>query len=217
MRNLKFVVPVAALSAILGISAASAADLPMKAPAMVAVAPVDTWTGWYVGVNGGGVWGHTDTGVSINRPNNFFNPLNEATVAAVGSNRVNNSGGLAGGQVGYLWQAGRAVFGLEAAIDWMNAKGSISTAGVYPQNVPVTFGFNERVSTDWLFTFLGRVGFDAGGWMPYVTGGLAVSDLKYTNVFTDNFYPSTGTANFSQTKVGYAVGAGAEWKFNIKL
>jgi outer membrane immunogenic protein len=41
-----------------------------------------------------------------------------------------------------------------------------------------------------------------------------VSDLKYTNVFNDNFYPSTGTANFNQTKVGYAVGAGAEWKFN---
>ena len=61
MRNLKLVVSVAALSAILSISAASAADLPMKAPAMVA-APVDTWTGWYVGVNGGGVWGHTNTG-----------------------------------------------------------------------------------------------------------------------------------------------------------
>jgi outer membrane immunogenic protein len=208
------VVSVAALSAILSISAASAADLPMKAPAMVAVAPVDTWTGWYVGVNGGGVWGHTNTGVSINNPNTFFNPLNEPTVVAVGSNHINNSGGIAGGHVGYLWQSGKAVFGLEAGLDWMNAKGSIATAGIYPQNAPVTFGFNERVSTDWLFTFLGRVGFDAGGWMPYVTGGLAVSDLKYTNVFNDNFYPSTGTANFNQTKVGYAVGAGAEWKFN---
>jgi outer membrane immunogenic protein len=212
VKKLAFAAAMFALCA----TAASAADLAArpytKAPVMVE--PVSDWTGFYIGINGGGVWGRTNTGVSIGDPNTFFTPLNEPTVAAVGSNRINNSGGIAGGQVGYLWQAGKAVFGLEAAFDWMNAKGSISRAGIYPQNAPTTFGFNETVSTDWLFTFLGRVGFDAGGWMPYVTGGLAVSDLKYTNVFTDTFYPSSGTATFSQTKVGYAVGAGAEWKFN---
>lgn len=214
MRNLG--ISLAAVSAIFGIGAASAADLPARtySKAPVAVAPVENWSGWYVGVNGGGVWGNASTGLSISPNNTFFNPLNQPTVIAVGSNRINNSGGVAGGQIGYLWQAGPAVFGLEAGLDWMNATGSVASTGIYPQNQPIGFGFAEKVSTDWLFTFLGRIGFDAGGWMPYVTGGLAVSNLKYTNVFTDNFYPSVGTASFSQTKAGYAVGAGAEWKFN---
>jgi outer membrane immunogenic protein len=76
------------------IAPALAADMAVKAPAP---APVYNWTGFYIGVNGGGVWGRTDPG--------YFNGT--AFVASIASQlqqaggpNFNNSGGLAGGQIG---------------------------------------------------------------------------------------------------------------------
>ena len=65
-------------------------------------------TGFYVGVNGGGGWGRTDW---------FFN------VVGTTANH-DSSGGLAGGQIGYNWQTGPWVFGVEADGDWANINGS---------------------------------------------------------------------------------------------
>ncbi len=79
-------------------SSAFAADLPThKAPpqAPVVYAPPFTWTGFYVGVNGG--WGFGDLSNS-----NFSAP----------------SGGLLGAQAGYNYQMGQFVAGLEADLDW---------------------------------------------------------------------------------------------------
>ncbi len=85
---------------------ASAADLgraPRVAPAPV-YAPVYSWSGFYLGVNGGGGWGDsTWTGVSSN---------------------FDTSGGLFGGQAGYNWQFGQTVLGLEGDIQWSGIKGS---------------------------------------------------------------------------------------------
>jgi outer membrane immunogenic protein len=197
---------------------AYAADMPVKA---LLVAPISaSWTGWYVGINGGGVWGTADTSVSFSPGGgNNYAPISggSAIVVATGSNRINNSGGLVGGQFGYLWQNGRFVGGLEAAFDWMNARGSsVNTAG-YTQggSIGQTFTFSDRVSTNWLFTFLARAGFDMGGWYPYVTGGLAVADLKFNGTFVDSFFdPGKGLVSINQARAGFAVGGGAEWRFN---
>jgi len=95
MRNSKLIVSaIVALSAILGVTAASAADLAAapraysKAPVVVPP-PVYNWTGFYIGINGGGGWGQT---------NWLF------TTALTTANH-STSGGLAGGQIGYNWQA----------------------------------------------------------------------------------------------------------------
>jgi len=97
----------AALVALAGL--ASAADLPpgptpyYKAPAFVP--PLYTWSGFYLGVNGGGGLGRSawDT-----------------------TNAFNISGGLVGGTIGYNYQFGHAVVGAEGDIDWSGIKGSTS-------------------------------------------------------------------------------------------
>ena len=90
---------------------ASAADLPRgsapyRAPAYVAQY---NWTGFYLGINGGGAWGDSDwNGVAVsNRP----------------------SGGMIGGTAGYNWQGAGSpwVFGLEGDIDWTNIKGTFTS------------------------------------------------------------------------------------------
>ena len=113
---------------------AFAADMPVKAPAAI-VAPASSWTGWYIGINGGGVWGNTDPSVTNIGPNSFFALANIPAVTANGSQNFRNSGGLVGGQIGYLWQTGPAILGLEIGLDWMGIRGSASNG---PTLYPVT-------------------------------------------------------------------------------
>src|SRR5437763_6476458 len=87
--------------------AALAADLPSryapqpyKAPIY---SPVYSWTGFYLGINGGGGWGRSQWD---------------------GINKFDVSGGVVGGTIGYNWQFGQAVVGAEGDIDWSGIKGS---------------------------------------------------------------------------------------------
>lgn len=195
-------------------SLAFAADMPVKAPPPAPVAPV--WSGFYVGLNGGGAWGRTSTDLATTNgtvPFGFFDTANIPGVNAAGSNRINTSGAIAGGQIGYLWQNGKVVLGVEAAFDWTNLNGSRTTTQAYFDN-PNIFSVYQNPHSDWLFTFLGRVGFDLGTWYPYITGGAAVANLRYGFNYTDNFFAAgcACAASFSQTKIGAAVGGGLAWR-----
>src|ERR1700675_3188824 len=91
---------VAAIAAMLG-TPALAADMPLKAPPPPP-APVWSWTGCYIGINGGGLWAHKDwtseTAGTVGLP--------------IGSHDLNS--GLFGGQVGCDYQfSGRFVIGIQ--------------------------------------------------------------------------------------------------------
>ena len=189
---------------------AYAADMPLKAPPPP---PAPTWTGLYIGINGGGVWGKTDTGVTmVNCP--FIAPNECVQDVALGSNAISNSGWLAGGQIGYLLQAGSVIGGLEASFDWFKATGSALNSAPVGGVFAGSNNWAENASADWLALFLARVGVDMGAWFPYVTAGLAVANLKYSVAFLDT-NSNTGTvASFSQVKVGPAAGLGVEWRWD---
>src|SRR6478609_3273115 len=91
---------------------ASAADLYTKAPPPP-IAAVYDWSGFYVGANGG--WG------SSHKCWDFVTPAG-AFVTAEGCHDA--TGGVAGGQIGYRWQTGTWVFGLEGQGNWADLKGS---------------------------------------------------------------------------------------------
>src|ERR1700728_99441 len=131
---------------------AGAADLSVaplyKAPP-VEVTQAYNWTGFYLGVNGGGGWGHS-----------FWS----AQPAG-----VNLSGGLVGGDGGYNWQVGHVVLGVEGDVDWSAFQGSRTST-------PCPVGCTT--SDNWLSTVRGRVGYAFDRFMPYATGGLAVGDIR---------------------------------------
>src|SRR5262245_33650094 len=87
--------------------AAVAADLAVKAPPIV---PVFSWTGVYVGVNLGVGWGRK----------NWSDPF----PPPVAGDQLNIGGAIAGGQIGFNYQVGAAVWGLEADADWANIQGT---------------------------------------------------------------------------------------------
>lgn len=161
----------------LGTVSASAADIQRRVavPARTSTVVVEqayNWTGSYVGLVGGYGWGNSS----------FSAPL--------ASNSSNLSGGTFGGTVGYNWQVNQTVFGLEGDIAWSNIRGSGACGAL-----------SCSVRNNWLGTARGRLGFAAGNFMPYVTGGLAFGDIK-TSV--------SGFSDASSTKAGWTLGAGVE-------
>ncbi len=105
-------------------SAAFAADLPtMKGPPPFVAPPVFTWTGFYFGGNVGYGWASA---------NNTQVPGPDALSFGANPFRINNqpSGVLGGGQIGYNWQTGAFVLGVEADLDASGISGSRTLSGL---------------------------------------------------------------------------------------
>ena len=140
--------------------------MPSRAPVYKA-APMTVsynWTGWYAGVNVGGVWGSTNTTANLN-----FAP----EIAVAGTVNLRGSGFTAGGQLGYNWQFNNIVTGLEADIGYtsINASRSAPVPGFVNQ-------VDQSFKSNWLGTFRGRLGLAWDRSFLYVTGGLALADVN---------------------------------------
>jgi outer membrane immunogenic protein len=100
-------------------------------------------------------------------------------------------GALLGVTAGYNWQMNQIVFGVEGDISWSDVSGS----------GPCGAGTRCAVDNNWLGTARGRLGWAAGQFMPYVTGGLAFGDIDVRR---------TGFGSNSSTEVGWTLGVGVE-------
>lgn len=172
-----------ALSLVVVGSSAYAADLPRKAPAYTPVtpAPVYIWTGFYVGLNAGYGWASTDA-------------------TAAGSDL---DGFVGGGQVGYNWQSGNWVFGVEG--DFQGSAQDTSSTGLLGVT-PITV--DQEIP--WLATLRGRLGYAWGPWMLYATGGAAWADYKLSVT------GPLGTVDDHTTNFAWTIGGGVEWMFAPK-
>ena len=189
--------------------AASAADMPVKAPAYVSVY---NWSGFYAGVNAGVGFGRASTSTdTVFSPTGYFAATSVPAISAAGSQSANKAGFTGGVQIGYNWQTNNTVLGLEADFGYMGLRASQSAGAVYPCCAPTAFVVSSTAKTDWLMTLRPRVGFTSNNWLLYVTGGLAVGQVKGDFNFTDTFAAATESASISKTKVGWALGAGVEY------
>src|SRR5690349_8437562 len=152
--------------------AASGADLAArpytKAPP-VPIAAIYNWTGFYVGVNGGGGWSHKCWDV--------YNTGTPVPVTPEGCHDA--TGGTVGGQIGYRWQASNWVFGVEAQGNWADLKGSNTS-----NNLGFATAYTNRTRVDSIGLFTGQVGYAWNTFLLYVKGGAAVTHDKY-DAFTN--------------------------------
>jgi outer membrane immunogenic protein len=181
------------LMALAAAAPASAADLAArpytKAPPPV-VAPIYDWTGFYIGANGG--WGQA---------RNCWDFLT-ATGAIVHDGCRDGSGGVVGGQIGYRWQTGSWVWGVEGQGDWANLRAS----RVSLINPLVT----ERAKVDGIGLITGQIGYAWNAALLYFKGGAAVTGNRFDVFSTLN---GVGLAAVSSTRWGGAVGVGFEYGF----
>jgi opacity protein-like surface antigen len=162
-----------------------------KAPAAQAVY---NWTGFYIGGYAGAAWGFTNW--TFADDGDTTNPR--------------YAGFLGGGEIGYNYQLGKWVFGVEAGTGWTNAHGA--------RPCPNGFFFNCEMSLSWLSTATARVGY--AFWdrlLVYVKGGAAVAQDRANLVCSTDSQPTIvplvgcPSQSNSQTKVGWTVGWGSEF------
>lgn len=232
MRNLLIAAIAVTVAAAGSASAADIAARPYtKAPPIVA-AP--TWAGGYIGLNAGGAWGEGSPAFSdpFTTAGNIFAvcgaPAGAVVPAPVGGLSANCGRGssfIGGGQVGYNWQSGTWVYGVEADGAWQHlVNRSFTRFGSNPTGgAPMGSVANDtaylRSELNALGTFRGRIGYAPSTWMVYVTGGLAVGGVN--NSVTEILAPGNACVSAANCrlsvddsiKAGWTVGAGAEWLF----
>jgi outer membrane immunogenic protein len=196
----------AAFASLLAATNAFAADLPVysKAPA---VAAVYDWTGLYIGTNLGYSWGRGSTdGTAIGTQTT---PPVVTPVSGLLSGRANVNGFIGGGQLGYNWQRGTWLFGLEGDIQFSNERGSgdvVCTLGV-----AVCPTFTRDYKLDWFGTARGRVGFlPAERILLYATGGLAYGGFSGSSLMGVAGANALDFGSWSRIQAGWTVGAGVE-------
>jgi opacity protein-like surface antigen len=196
--------------------AADIAARPVGAPPppMAAPAFISDWTGFYVGINGGGGWAHTDYQIG-----NFFSSTALSPFEFPESVPPNqsSSGGIFGFQFGHNWQWGPAVGGLEIDFDGASINGNstfFSPATAF--SVPGTF--TNQVKIDELASARGRLGWLIfPNFLLYGTAGLGWGHIRETATATTAapFLPSFLSSTSDTSQFGWVAGAGLEYKFAV--
>jgi outer membrane immunogenic protein len=170
-----------ALASVLGFGGAGAADLYTGGGLKDSYVPVASWTGFYVG-------GHVGLGIS-----DISHPTNELVPSDVGF--------AGGGQIGYNFQFGHIVLGVEADVS------GLSLDATKPCANPA---FRCNAEEDWMATVRARLGYAFDRTLLYATGGAAFSELNASTIL--------GSTRFADDKslTGYAVGGGIEYMFTPK-
>jgi outer membrane immunogenic protein len=179
----------------------SAADMAVKAP-YAAPVQVWNWTGFYIGAHAGAGWGTTESAI------NLGGLLGVGGVGSFPLAQNSKSGFLGGGQIGYNFQSGWAVFGVQADIAGMDVKGS----------TPCVIAFQCTGEANWLATVSGRIGgVVTDKTLVYIKGGAAwlnsshSLDLGLLGAVPGG--PAIPSISADSTAFGWLLGFGAEYAF----
>lgn len=173
----------ATLSLLIPASSAVAADFPVQPrPAVIAAAP---WSGFYIGLQGGGGWGNS----------RLEDPDFEITYAPA---KVKSSGGLAGAHMGGDWQFGSVVVGGELEASWASIKGSLAADPTFPLS-----GLSVEYRA--LATGTARVGYATGNLLGYVRAGGAWANVDFKSALGTPF-----PVDVNHERTGLTAGAGVE-------
>jgi outer membrane immunogenic protein len=211
MSLAKFAAGAVAASTIAG--SALAADL-APSPYMAPM-PVFSWTGFYVGIDGGFGGGVIDADTIFVQP-----PIIPVVPGIVSTLHASNRTGgfIVGGQVGYNYQLpNNIVLGIESDAQWSDVKESEHE--IAASTVPTLRFTDLRAGLDWFGTARLRLGYALGRFLPYITGGVSYGQVTASGSqrVTGAFGTVFGSA--SSTHVGWTAGAGAEYAVtdNISL
>jgi outer membrane immunogenic protein len=178
---------------------AVAADMPLKAPPAYKPEAPFSWSGLYIGAHGGWL-----------RSSNHVTDIDGRQDDEGTRFGYSGDSWLLGGHIGYNWQNGMMVLGVEADISGTGAK-----SNVIQDNTPGS-GFDRdglgQTKLSWLASVRGRVGFTpASQWLLYGTGGVAFGRVKNENIdFDDGDFDPDDSSSRSRVRTGWVAGGGVE-------
>ena len=143
---------------------------------MIGSATAADWTGFYAGLNAGGVGANVDVNWE---PNLVGFPVTGLAIIEAARGDIDDTGLIAGGQLGFNYQAQRIVAGIEADGNYTDLKGTRSAtaaASGFPGHV-----ITQKFESKWLATVRGRLGLAIDPLFIYTTAGLAVAHVKYSD------------------------------------
>ncbi len=174
----------------------------------------DPWNGFYVGGYVGGTFGTTVAQThTIFSPTGYFAASSVPAIATAGAQNIGMNGFNGGGQIGYSHTADRLMIGVELDFGSLSMTGTQSTTAVYPCCGPTSFTVKQMGTSKWMSTLRPRVGYTRGHFLFYATGGVAIADLNYREVFTDTFATAAENGGITKNKWGWVGGGGAEYSF----
>lgn len=187
----KLVIGTVALFAFNAAGSAGAADLPTKASAYRAPPPIAySWTGFYLGASGGIA---RSSGVKGDDCSFFCSDIDFI-----------KEGGTFGGQVGFNYQYGSSVFGIEADFSWIDGDRTTTLC------TGCTFGVVIASQRDFLGTARARFGLAIDRTLAYVTAGVAFSDGEDKLTAIRNNTGQLFTTFTQEHRFGWVVGGGVE-------
>ncbi len=216
IRNLALATAFAALA-----SSALAADLPTKKEPAPFIAPtIFNWTGFYAGLNAGGAFGTAQDRMTIptivNGVANNVNLAAAAEFANQGNGNHSVSGFTGGLTLGYNYQMGSFVAGLEGDLDYMGLSGSRNVGG--PAS-PFGIRTSDNIKSNWFGTARVRLGIAADRALFFLTGGAAFTDARFRRFVDDpvDGCPAIGGgygrchSGSGTFKTGWTIGGGLEY------
>jgi outer membrane immunogenic protein len=171
-----------------------------------------SWTGFYLGVNGGRGWTNSNNGNPTLALNDTVGGALFAPITIATSNH-NAQSAVFGGQVGYNWQVQSWVIGVEGDLD--GAKIVSSQQIVFPATTLLGSGGTGSLTEkqDWLASIRGRVGYTSGAGIIYITAGGAWTNVQLSAAATiaGAGGGDSGLFSVSTTRSGYVIGGGYEY------
>jgi outer membrane immunogenic protein len=180
---------------------AGAADMPVPAKAPIVSAPGYNWTGFYGGLNVGWGWASADW-TNVANATLFGDSVPPDTFSR------SAQGVTGGGQIGFNYQTGVWVLGVEALLNGSDIHGDRAS----------TFGAADdhfTWSIDALLLVTARVGIAHDRWLAYAKGGYAGAVIR--TAVSDTVGPATGSGSDSQWRSGWIVGGGVEYGLTPNL
>jgi outer membrane immunogenic protein len=199
--------------------AAQAADMPVKAPPMAAPVMYN-WTGFYIGGHIGGAWADRNGNHRFDRDHNCISGEWSGLVCFEDHGHGRNDGNfIAGGQVGFNYQIGQWVWGVEGQISAVTHQNNDDECGFFTWGAVRDHMFNCRNRGDWVATIAARLGMtfgQTGNWLLYIKGGAAFADARFDMRRRDDcpWAWCNNDFNFNNnddTRTGWMIGAGVEY------
>jgi outer membrane immunogenic protein len=167
----------------------------------------------FSGFYGGGTFGRLQVDTSpVFSPTGYFASTSTPAITAASNQTINTNGFSASGVIGYGHQWDNFYFGLEADYGSMPLSGSTTVTQTYPCCAPTAFTVTQTAKTSWMFSMRPRFGWVYHRFLVYGTVGADFTNVKYTALFTDTFATANESASIDETRPGWIVGGGGEYR-----